>query len=107
MRPVFSSVISSRLDDLLIVCKTCSVTSEPFRKEEKDKNEPKCINYVIVPLKAEDWWTHNAQIFAVEFGEPGVVRHGRHNNRQIPALTSHNSENFSKNTQPIAGAGRS
>ena len=30
--PAFSSVISSRLEDLLSVCKTCSVTSDPCGK---------------------------------------------------------------------------
>lgn len=28
--PAFSSVISSRLEDLLTVCRICSVTSDPF-----------------------------------------------------------------------------
>lgn len=30
--PAFSRVISSRLDDLLTVCRTCSVTSDPMRR---------------------------------------------------------------------------
>ncbi len=29
-------------------------------------------------------YTHYAQVFAVQFGEPGVVRHRCNNHRQIP-----------------------
>lgn len=37
-KPAFSRVSSSRLLDLLTVCRTWSTTSEPWRPRRRDKN---------------------------------------------------------------------
>lgn len=57
------------------------------------------MNVAVVPLNPEDSWTHYSQVFAVEFGEPGVVGHGRHDHRQVPAVTSHHGDRTCENTQ--------
>lgn len=57
------------------------------------------MTVAVVPLNPEGMSTHYAQIFAVEFGEPGVVGHGSHDHRQVPAVTSHDSGRACENTQ--------
>lgn len=52
LRPAFSRVSSSRLEDLLSVCKTCSLTSDPWN--ENDLVSLHAYNFFQLPLKHKE-----------------------------------------------------